>query len=554
MNRKTASFQENIRYTFIAYSLVPAFAIACVGLLLFSFLWRYSIADYNKKQNEDICRMFTKVVDGYCDLFEEIEDILSETEEKNLSDAVKASFYEMAYKAIRDSNCEGNLYILDERQKLLFSFGDAEPKFLTNPEYKHWGILRAMDEETGSIKIQVQNEMLCIGKTVEGKRYVVVTIPKENVGKLLNMQNQQIIITDSNGWIYLENSSVMKDNIGRLHADIRQKNGFLRYEENGYYVTSSSLGEKGLWIYTVSDIEMQSNILLLLIAVIIIIFIGIGTIAYYSTGKMAVKYTQDIDEIARAFEKVQQGELDVTLNIGSSTEFQSIGKDFNIMIDSLKNQIAQNQELVEHVAFAQVKQLESQFNPHFLFNTLDNIRFMTKIDIQAADKMIVSLSRLLRYSIRDAREELTVQEDLDNLQSYLNILQIRFNKRFSYEMNIKDGIKQCLIPKLLIQPLLENAVKYGFVGRDKLHVSIMGYEENDRLVFVCKDNGAGIEEELLEEIRTQLSMEKNTSTHLGLYNIHRRIQLLYKEDFGLQIESRPNEGVTVKLILPCRRQ
>ena len=205
------------------------------------------------------------------------------------------------------------------------------------------------------------------------------------------------------------------------------------------------------------------------------------------------------------------------------------------------------------MAFAQVKQLESQFNPHFLFNTLDNIRFMTKIDIQAADKMIVSLSRLLRYSIRDVREELTVQEDLDNLQSYLNILQIRFNKRFSYEMDIEEGIQQCLIPKLLIQPLLENAVKYGFVGRDKLHVCIKGYEENGKLGFLCKDNGAGIEEALLEEIRTQLSMEKNTSTHLGLYNIHRRIRLLYKEDYGMQIESTPNEGVTVTLILPYRR-
>ena len=113
---------------------------------------------------------------------------------------------------------------------------------------------------------------------------------------------------------------------------------------------------------------------------------------------------------------------------------------------------------------------------------------------------------------------------------------------------------QCLIPKLLIQPLLENAVKYGFVGREKLHVSIKGYEEKGKLIFICQDDGAGIEEELLEEIRRQFSMEKNTSTHLGLYNIHRRIRLMYKEDYGMQIESRQNEGVTVRLLLPYKIQ
>ena len=553
MNRKAASFQENIRYTFIAYSLVPAFAIACFGLLLFSFMWRYSIADYNKKQNDEIGKALSKVTSVYGELAEEIEDIPFEITNNKLSDTTKASVYEKVYKAGRDSGCEGNVYILDKRQNLLFAFGDEVPDFLVKPEYRHWGILRSIMEQPEVTQIQVQNKMLCMGTSIAEDLYAVFTIPKDNFSKLINMQNQQIIITDSNGWIYLENSSIMKDNLGRLHAKIRERNGFIQYEDNHYYLTSTRLAENGLLVYTVSDIEMQSDIMLLIIAVIVIIFIGIGTIAYYSTGKMAIKYTQDIDAIAEAFEKVQRGELDVTLQIGSSAEFQAIGKDFNIMLDSLKKQIAQNKELAEHVAFAQVKQLESQFNPHFLFNTLDNIRFMTKIDIQAADKMIVSLSRLLRYSIRDVREELTVQEDLDNLQSYLNILQIRFNKRFSYEMDIEEGIQQCLIPKLLIQPLLENAVKYGFVGRDKLHVCIKGYEEKGKLVFLCKDNGAGIEEELLEEIRTQLSMEKNTSTHLGLYNIHRRIRLLYKEDYGMQIESRPNEGVTVTLILPCRR-
>lgn len=554
MNKKTASFKENIRYTFIAYSLVPAFIISCLGVLIFSFVWRYTIVQYNTDQNKEISRILSHITDFYYDMTVEVAGILEQESYLPFSDATKAKLYEKVYQVGRESECQGNLYILDEHQQILFAFDERIPAFLINPEYAQWGILRSLGEEQEEVVIRLQESVLCIGKAIKDKGYVVVIIPKEKLKELFGAQSQQFVITDESGWICLENGAVMKDNLGRLDKSVRCKNGFVPYNDTNYYFKSTPLTGSELWVYTITDVETQSRILTLIIAVILVVFIAIGSIAYYSTGKMAQKYTHDIDEIANAFEKVQKGELDITLHIGSSTEFQSIGKDFNIMLDSLKKQITQNQELAEHVAFAQVKQLESQFNPHFLFNTLDNIRFMTKIDIAAADKMIVSLSRLLRYSIRDAREELTVREDLDNLQSYLNILQIRFNKRFSYQIDIADEIMECLIPKLLIQPLLENAVKYGFVGRDALHVNIKGYQENNRIIFVCQDNGAGIEKDLLWEIRNQLTMEKNTSTHLGLYNIHRRIQLIYKADYGMKIDSKENEGVTVQLMLPYKKE
>ena len=238
------------------------------------------------------------------------------------------------------------------------------------------------------------------------------------------------------------------------------------------------------------------------------------------------------------------------LDINSSKEFQIIGDDFNEMLEGLKRQIGRNKELAENVAFSQVKQLESQFNPHFIFNTLDNIRFMAKIDATSADKMIVSLSGLLRYSIKEVREEVTVKEDLDHLQYYLNILQIRFNKRFAYTIDVSEDIMDCLIPKLLIQPLLENAVKYGFNGQEKLTVAIRGYQMQEKLIFICEDDGAGIDEELLEEIRRNLREDTNTSSHYGLYNIHRRISLMYTGDYGLDISSKKDEGTLVRLTIP----
>ncbi len=143
---------------------------------------------------------------------------------------------------------------------------------------------------------------------------------------------------------------------------------------------------------------------------IVVIFAIIGIVTYYSTRKGFCKIYTGCQVAGRCFYQCGEwGEWNTSLTMDSTLEFQVIGKAFNKMIDSMHKQMEENKELALHAAFAQVKQLESQFNPHFLFNTLDNIRFMIHIDANAADKMITSLSKLLRYSIHDSGEEISVK-------------------------------------------------------------------------------------------------------------------------------------------------
>ena len=358
-----------------------------------------------------------------------------------------------------------------------------------------------------------------------------------------------VCITDSAGWSYALNNKNLVDDLGQIKSELENNNGIITIDKHRYYSVYSQ-SANGLKIYTVSDIHRSLRLIEILILILAVIFIFIIVISYKNAGKSSVEYTKDVKKIEDAFEAVQQGDFDVSLNIDSSKELQTIGNDFNEMLAGLKTQIAQNQELAENAAFSQVKQLESQFNPHFLYNTLDNIRFMAKIDAAAADKMIISLSGLLRYSIGGTKEEVTVAEDLQNLQYYLNILQIRFNKRFAYNIDVSKDIYDCLIPKLVVQPLLENAIKYGFGGKEKLTVTIKGYQIQDKIIFSCVDDGVGIEPVLLEEIKQQLESDKNISSHLGLYNIHRRIRLMYKGNYGLNISSEKDKGTTVRLTIP----
>ena len=356
------------------------------------------------------------------------------------------------------------------------------------------------------------------------------------------------------GWIYLSNSTeYLSDEMGRFLWFDKKQDGFFTENNQHFYLTQNYILSGQIGVYTMTDTDPKVHIMWWMILMIVVIFAIIGIVTYYSTRKVSAKYTQDVKLLADAFTSVENGEWNTSLTMDSTLEFQVIGKAFNKMIDSMHKQMEENKELALHAAFAQVKQLESQFNPHFLFNTLDNIRFMIHIDANAADKMITSLSKLLRYSIHDSGEEISVKEDMENIQSYFNILQIRYNKRFAYEVNIEESILDCMIPKLIMQPLVENAVKYGFTDRDKLTVKIKGYEKQGRLIFSCEDDGAGMTPQQLKDIRRRLQQKENKEGHLGLYNIHRRIQLMYGEEYGIFLESEIGQGVVVVLVLPVKR-
>ena len=549
MNKKTGSFQDNIRKTFLRFSILPVAAIVTAALIIFIAAWTNFMTASNEKDNKDACMELTRIFNIYYQMMDDVEEALTGATDKIPKNEIFTALYN------RTSSFEemGNLIVLSWDHKQLFSSKNTTPKFLTAKEYSNWGVWNVLNSNEGATSTILYDKNLCIAKGIYSDNKliyaIVYIVPSEVISNAVSGQNRYVVLTDSNGWVYASNTKKMQDEYGQIRGKLDDKSGYLKLDGKLYYSYKNSI-DKGLTLYTINDISKSIRLMWALVAIIVVIFLGIALITIRSTARSSKKYTKDIKKIEDAFEEVQNGNLDVTLDTNSSTEFEIIGHDFNAMLAGLKEQIRQNQELAENAAFSQVKQLESQFNPHFLFNTLDNIRFMAKIDAAAADKMIVSLSGLLRYSIREMREEVPVKEDLDNLQNYLNILQIRFNKRFAYSRDVAEDIYECLIPKLLIQPLLENAVKYGFGTKEKLTVCIRGYQMQEKLIFVCEDDGAGIENDQLKEIQSNLREDSNNTAHYGLYNIHRRIRLMYKGDYGLDISSKKDEGTVVRLTIP----
>lgn len=207
---------------------------------------------------------------------------------------------------------------------------------------------------------------------------------------------------------------------------------------------------------------------------------------------------------------------------------------------------------------AEIKALQNQINPHFLYNTLDCIRGMA-IE-QGADnieEMTRALSGMFRYSIsRKGKTKALMEEELANVNNYLRIQQYRFRNKINITETIDPAAKKCCVPKLLIQPIVENAVFYGLEPKTgERNLNIEAYCTGKKLIVKVEDNGVGMSFDKLRTINDAMcsgvSMEDNgRGTQLGIVNVNERLRLLYGEEFGLRIFSCPKVGTTIEMVLP----
>ena len=251
----------------------------------------------------------------------------------------------------------------------------------------------------------------------------------------------------------------------------------------------------------------------------------------------------------RGIRIIRKEDPDHIIEIDTGDEIEEIARQVNKMVRSIQELSQRNIALAEVNNRMEMQNLQAQINPHFIYNTLDNIRYLIPTDPQRAQQLIGRFIGILRYSINNTKHNVTVKDDLKYLQDYLVIQSTRFGANFSYEIDIDDACMEFIIPKLLLQPLLENSIKYGFQKKPCIHIRVRGWLGEDALYFTVEDNGGGVDETMLEQLRDILRSDEVNIEHNGLQNINRRIWLGYGGDSGLTIDSTESEGFTVKLKL-----
>jgi len=263
------------------------------------------------------------------------------------------------------------------------------------------------------------------------------------------------------------------------------------------------------------------------------------------------RITEKLVLLIKLMREVENGNWDIEFLVESDDEIGTLANGFNSMISHIRYLIDKVYKTEIENKEAHMRALQRQINPHFIYNTLESIRMMAyERGDKEVSRMAVALGKLLRNSISENNKILTVREEIEHTKNYLYIQKVRFKDKLTIEYDIEEALYDYKIIKLILQPLIENAIKHGIEKKkDGGKILIRGYISGENIFFIVKDNGCGILEERLIEINSALN-EENNGTNIGLSNVNKRIKLYYGEKYGLQIYGEKGVGAVSKIILP----
>lgn len=294
----------------------------------------------------------------------------------------------------------------------------------------------------------------------------------------------------------------------------------------------------------------------LTLLVLLLVMIILAVVDYF----YMIQPFQHLEEVIKEYGKITNMKLDAPYDnrfVKSSLEQQ-----FLAMLSAQKEINEEAQKRENQIQTTELYALQTQINPHFLYNTLDSIRGLALVNgVEEIASMTEALSRLFRSMIAKEGQMLLLSQELENVKNYMLIQDFRFNNRFTYECRIPDNLlERYVVPNMTLQPLVENAIMHGLEKKfGKGRITVSGYATEKRLILSVTDNGVGIEEDKLHYLNERLMNYRmpiqpgTTRFHVGiaLLNINKRMKLKFGDEYGIYLASTPNISTTTELVLPA---
>ncbi|HQL37387.1 MAG TPA: sensor histidine kinase [Bacillota bacterium] len=398
--------------------------------------------------------------------------------------------------------------------------------------------------EIGLIAINIKKEYL---------ESVYTDLSKESLNyiSILSENNEEIIKQ-------AENSGILKN---FYRQQLQGKRGFYTDSKAGMLVSYVQL-EDPSWkiVYHIPLKELYREMDTLKRWVLLIIVYGLIILSVLSV-LTSVDIITPINKLVEGMKKVERGNKHEDIELDRSDELGYLSESFNRMskkIDYLVNRIYKEEIALKE---AEIKALQAQINPHFLFNTLENINWMAQLNgVPEISETVSALAKLIDGSIGRGDRTISLREELEYIDNYMTVLKNRYEDKFEVIKILDEGLMDKKIPRLLIQPLVENAVKHGIgKSRRKGIIRLEAFREEGHIVFEVEDNGMGMTAEELEALNKRLQedeliLEGNGAVparkSIGLENVNRRIKLLYGSSYGVKIESSYDEYTKVTVRIP----
>ena len=265
------------------------------------------------------------------------------------------------------------------------------------------------------------------------------------------------------------------------------------------------------------------------------------------------KISNPIKSLDGSVREIESGNLDVEILPSGSYEVEHLGKSIKNMLGRIK--VLMSDLVAEHNAKrkSEFDTLQSQINPHFLYNTLDIIVWM--IENENSDKavnIVTALAKFFRISLSKGKNIITVKDEVEHVRNYLMIQNMRFKNRFEYSIEVDKKVLSYSSLKLMLQPLVENAIYHGmeFMDGDG-EIDVKVFKEDDSLYFTITDNGLGMSEDMVETLLSKDFVPSKKGSGIGVKNVNERIKLYFGSEYGLKVESEPDEGTKITIHLPA---
>ena len=331
--------------------------------------------------------------------------------------------------------------------------------------------------------------------------------------------------------------------------------------ENNIYVLTSLIQE---YMYNYLYYEaarlnaLQSQTGRQLVADFLLIAAVTGLLVLFFTwraARLGRSITRPIAALCARVEGIDSGELEERQPIQAEEyEIRTLSEGFERMVGRLDRQIQETSRNQESLRRTELALIQAQVNPHFLYNTMDTIIWLIEAEkTQEAVEMVSSLSSFFRHSLSRGRDVITLGEEEEHVRSYLQIQQVRYKDIMRYTINLAPELGDVLIPKLTLQPLVENALYHGVkLKRGPGHIYVVGRAEGEDILLQVTDDGVGMSPERLEELRSAL--DRGERVGFGLSTVHERVRLFFGPPYGLSISSQQGVGTTISVRIPRRKE
>ncbi|MCI9603732.1 MAG: sensor histidine kinase [Ruminococcus sp.] len=399
-------------------------------------------------------------------------------------------------------------------------------------------------------------------KERDGMRGIVVIEINPEIFRSLLLSNQSLpisqytFIVDKKGQILCTNRTVQPKWLEKIETTFQngERSFILEWDQETYDVFGQYNGLTGWKTYSVvavQDIFPQAAQLRGTIAMIVMLAVFAGLVA---VTVLSCSITAPIRELSNAMKQVEQENFDIEIQSRRKDEIGHLITSFHYMVGKIRQLICEVYQKKIEQKNAEIRALQAQINPHFLYNTLDSINWMLiERDEQDISDVVISLGEILRYAVGGQNHLVPLGSEARYIESYLFIQKNRLEDRLNYQWELAEDTLDVLVPRLIMQPIVENAVIHGIEPLKKGGVILMkAWIEKEMLLIRVTDNGRGMNQEELEALREKISGTDEIE-NIGMRNIQRRMELTYGQEQAMEIQSVQGEGTTITLRMKvCR--